>query len=259
MGIIDDSVNIAWRIDGRVSLLGHTLVEEAFMSENRISMYRKRRALGLCGRCDKPPVKGRSLCEVHLKDSIDSQIKQQAKNPAGFLEKRRARDKALRDRRLETGMCIFCGKRERDGDKIECDVCLRYKADHMLLSKARRRTKGLCEDCGKAAPSAEHSPVCIRCVFKRASARYFGNVSKANEFEALWHSQGGICPYSGIEMTIGVDAHIDHIIPLAKGGLHTIKNMQWANIHINRMKRDHLEDDFLDWVTKIYNHRVRQH
>ena len=45
--------------------------------------------------------------------------------------------------------------------------------------------------------------------------------------------------------------HIDHIIPLARGGSHTFDNIQILCYTCNFSKRDMLADEFFTWVRKI--------
>jgi 5-methylcytosine-specific restriction endonuclease McrA len=73
--------------------------------------------------------------------------------------------------------------------------------------------------------------------------------------------QKGRCALSGFPMTLGVNAELDHIIPVAKGGSRDISNTQWVLRVVNRMKRDLPESEFFTLIEALYKHmrhRVRK-
>ena len=41
--------------------------------EQQYRRYHERRAMGLCGKCDSPPVPGHALCERHRRDAKEAQ------------------------------------------------------------------------------------------------------------------------------------------------------------------------------------------
>lgn len=55
------------------------------------------------------------------------------------------------------------------------------------------------------------------------SARYKERVT-ARQLWALWRKQRGLCALSGRKL--GRDAHLDHLIPISKGGAHGIENLR---------------------------------
>jgi 5-methylcytosine-specific restriction endonuclease McrA len=65
---------------------------------------------------------------------------------------------------------------------------------------------------------------------------------------ALWlkDSQNQVCNYCGEPAE-----HTDHIIPLSKGGIHTLANLQRLCKYCNIAKSDQHEDDFLARVDRI--------
>jgi 5-methylcytosine-specific restriction endonuclease McrA len=48
----------------------------------------------------------------------------------------------------------------------------------------------------------------------------------------------GSCVYCEAAITRGVNAHLDHIIPVAKGGVNSVDNLVWACDQCNLLKRD---------------------
>ncbi len=60
----------------------------------------------------------------------------------------------------------------------------------------------------------------------------------------LFDEQNGKCAYCGCDLNES-GKHLDHIIPIAKGGLHTANNVHWVCPTCNLSKGDKLEDEWL--------------
>lgn len=66
-----------------------------------------------------------------------------------------------------------------------------------------------------------------------------------NEYlEFIYHEQNGKCMYCGCDLNES-GKHLDHIIPLSKGGKHTCTNIQWLCPTCNLSKGDKLEEEWL--------------
>lgn len=74
----------------------------------------------------------------------------------------------------------------------------------------------------------------------------------------MFNKQQGKCPYTGVELTIGVNAELDHKISRKLGGKDTLDNLQWVLSIVNTMKWCHLEKDFLNAVRLIYEHKLQE-
>lgn len=59
----------------------------------------------------------------------------------------------------------------------------------------------------------------------------------------LWKAQRGRCALSGRKL--GRDAHIDHIIPMAKGGATVLENLRFLDPDVNFARRAMLDEDFI--------------
>lgn len=65
------------------------------------------------------------------------------------------------------------------------------------------------------------------------------------EYEAfLFDEQNGKCAYCGCDLNES-GKHLDHIIPISRGGLHTAHNVHWTCPTCNLSKGDSLEDEWL--------------
>lgn len=65
------------------------------------------------------------------------------------------------------------------------------------------------------------------------------------ELATLWKTQRGRCVMTDRILT-RENAHLDHIVPLVRGGWSTISNLRWVHKDFNYAKRDLSDADFLD-------------
>ena len=65
----------------------------------------------------------------------------------------------------------------------------------------------------------------------------------AQDLAALWKRQRGRCALTG--RRLDKTAHLDHIVPRAKGGADDIENLRWVCDEANLAKRDLSDDDFI--------------
>lgn len=61
------------------------------------------------------------------------------------------------------------------------------------------------------------------------------------------------CALSGVDLEPSV-ASIDHIIPIASGGTHTMQNIHFVHAAVNRMKATASAEEFVLWCMKISDH-----
>jgi hypothetical protein len=70
----------------------------------------------------------------------------------------------------------------------------------------------------------------------------------------MFVSQNATCALTGFPLTLGLNAEVDHIQPLNKGGERDISNTQWVLGVVNRMKEDMDEKKFFALVKALYLH-----
>jgi 5-methylcytosine-specific restriction endonuclease McrA len=70
-----------------------------------------------------------------------------------------------------------------------------------------------------------------------------GSKITAKQLASLWRKQRGLCALTGWPLTR--EAHLDHAIPLALGGLTTIDNLRWLCATANRAKWNMLDSELL--------------
>lgn len=62
------------------------------------------------------------------------------------------------------------------------------------------------------------------------------------------------CPYCGEHLT-GANMHIDHVIPLSKGGTNTDNNVQLLCNVCNLAKSSMTEEQFFNWIKRVVKAR----
>ena len=76
-----------------------------------------------------------------------------------------------------------------------------------------------------------------------ARAQKIGSVRLGPELAKLWHKQRGCCALTGIRLN-RENAHLDHILPKARGGTNDISNLRWTCNTVNRAKHDLTDEEF---------------
>lgn len=71
---------------------------------------------------------------------------------------------------------------------------------------------------------------------------------------ALLEQQNYRCALSGVELTPET-ASADHKVPIARGGLHHISNLQIIDEKVNQAKGALMLDEFLDVCRRVVSHQ----
>lgn len=196
------------------------------------------------------------------------------------LEKKRARGKKRRQEFLASGLCSECGTDRDNPDLKLCKDCRdRVKSRNSARYK-KHQSEGKCYGCsapatGKFCPRCRSRSVewnknrrvqlyadgqciqcyenrdtpsgklCALCVVKGSARKWLGGAKHADDLLGLLESQGRLCPYSGRELVIGLNAVVDHKNPRSRGGSSSIDNLQWVDDEVNRAKTDMTHDEFI--------------
>lgn len=220
---------------GQPSVAGRAKCEHHLESARR---RRKAKGRKSCNNCSKPPLPGRAYCE------------------SCFIRIRNKFEQA-RQERESMGLCLSCGKLPPSPNRSLCQPCLDLRRDKAREYRQTRLAAGLCVRCGKTG-KLPHSSNCEVCFFKDLSNQTFGTVVEGEPLRNLFWANGGRCVYSNLPLTFGLDATLDHIVPVAKGGTDTIDNVQFVHSMANQMKWSYLESEFLGFIKAIYEHKKLQ-
>lgn len=152
-------------------------------------------------------------------------------------------------KRKQQGLCITCGKVPfTHGQK--CNICHESYLINVRLKRVERFNNGLCSFCDEQRVGVK---LCLKHYLQFTAKTHLRSTKRYNELHELYLNQKGICPYTGIKLSLGVDSSIDHIIPKSRGGSDDISNLQWVFYQANFMKGDMLHHEFLSLIKTIYN------
>jgi 5-methylcytosine-specific restriction endonuclease McrA len=71
--------------------------------------------------------------------------------------------------------------------------------------------------------------------------RGHGSVT-ANQLRDLWRKQRGKCAMTGLKLS-RTCCHVDHIVPIKRGGKNLIENMRWVHPFPNLVKGAKLDSE----------------
>ena len=144
---------------------------------------------------------------------------------------------------------------KRDKDKARERV-IRLGEDYKNMRKAYYVSKqdklklGLCSQSFECQnPVAGVTRFCLQhwmVVIAHAARRKVksGTIKvHASELLDLWNIQTGICPITGTALSPGVNAHLDHIVPTARGGDNSKSNLRFVHDSVNQIKGDMLDSE----------------
>jgi len=99
---------------------------------------------------------------------------------------------------------------------------------------------------------------CEKHWFEYVAKAHLGTMKRGSELKLLLEKQNYKCAYTGIVLIPALNASIDHKMPLSLDSeqYQKIENLQWVCLDINTMKRNHTEEDFLEYIKLIYENRL---
>lgn len=147
-------------------------------------------------------------------------------------------------KRKAAGLCRDCPQKAYG--KARCTDCIKR-------SKNRLKKRGRCVSCGGV--KSNNGYICHKCVFKNVAYKQLNNRSRWEELKALFEKQNGRCAVTGLEIQLGNNASIDHIIPTSRGGQNDIENLRWVHITFNRIKNNMTDGEMLSWIDRIIQHK----
>lgn len=228
----------------------------------RVGRSANRRLSNLCPRCGSPVNNRRTYCGTCLQDQREFRAARIAagsctgcSKPAKIghtmcprcLMKMKSCSSAIWNRRTKSGVCGKCGITPLVDERQICQPC----CDR---DKLRRRTlveSGICPRCG-SRPILRACTSCEVCWYKDKAGIHLGDRKKWEDLKSIFESQNGICKCTGLPMTLGMDASVDHIIPVTRGGSLDLSNLQFVIEWYNLLKSNHLPEEFADKIRIVY-------
>lgn len=201
--------------------------------ERARKLHQQRKDARLCLRCGKTAISGMTLCNSCAKENE---------------EKNKEKD----NRRKAGGLCPRCGKSVKSG-KIHCKSCLEKEREQ----DKQRVTAGLCMSCGGNTPALPNRIRCRTCTIKYVVKHNCKSIKLAKSLDMKLTNQLFRCPYTGIGLTIGENASIDHKVARANGGTNDLDNLEWVHRWRNRMKSDMGKDEFAEQLDQFLIETVK--
>jgi hypothetical protein len=201
-----------------------------------------------CDSCLSKRTERKNLCKAN---GICPRCMKNRSSPNSFMcSACNEKKKSLRKKLSDNGICVSCEKNSAINGSTYCAACLKRHRDR----RHNFKKQGLCVKCGSTP--APDNMFCEVCYLKETSYRHFGTTNYFKELKDIWKKQNQKCPYSGLQLVLGSNTELDHVVPKSKGGGLTIKDVQWVYSIVNKMKWDSTEPEFLSLVAKIYNNKV---
>lgn len=171
------------------------------------------KAKGICCQCGREKAaKGRSFCLncLDLRSVYYYRHRQgmSEEKKAEYREKAAKSHKKLYDERKAAGICVDCGKKKAEGNRIRCGICLekqRKRQENIrrqndnIIPKELFGVDGRCVCCGRPV-RGEGEKCCERCYEKITKAGVKGRANidyKAHRWNTdnklIYKNKGGRC------------------------------------------------------------------
>lgn len=166
------------------------------------------KAKGICCQCGREKAaKGRSYCLNCLDKISISGYKYRAtwseEKKAEYLKRAAKHHKRLYNERKAAGICVDCGKKKAEENRVRCGICLdkqRRRQEEIrrrngIIPRALYGVDGNCACCGRPV-RGENEKCCERCYEKITKA---GVKGRANiDYKAhRWRAENSIKRHSG--------------------------------------------------------------
>ncbi len=153
-------------------------------------------------------------------------------------------------RKKQLGLCVQCVNIVVIGQS-RCEKCLSQRRSYYNLKRKNAEQKNLCTNCFKSA-SLENSKFCEICYYKRTSLNHFKTIQCWKYLKEKFQNQNEKCALSGLIITLGLNAELDHITPRSQQGCDELENVQWILSKVNHIKAGLVEKDLFILIKSIY-------
>lgn len=150
---------------------------------------------------------------------------------------------------------FYSNKSKRDGFSVYCKECIKndshdyYKKNkeecRERLNNWRNKNREYVRERDKKYREENLDYFYNKARERKLAQKKVSDGTVTLEYEQyLYDEQNGKCAYCGCNLNES-GKHLDHIVPLSKGGLHTANNVHWTCPTCNLSKGDKLEDEWL--------------
>lgn len=165
-------------------------------------------------------------------------------------EKLRLATKNWRSKQYKKGLCTLCTESAVSKTAYFCERHQKYsRAFQKKLYYERSKQKGVCVMCGRNSVQPGHK-LCEKH-YLTAIGKNHKPVLNWKDLKLILKQQNYKCFTTGEDLILGDNAHLDHIVPISKGGLHEISNVRWVIKAFNRAKYDLTDEEFSELCIKF--------
>ncbi len=149
------------------------------------------------------------------------------------------------------GKCITCRKLNTT-PYSKCSLCLNKSNSYLKKARLEAKITGKCLSCLKVN-RLDNLILCLDCWFKEKARLHLGSSHRTGELKVLWSKRKGKCYYTNIELIPGVNASIDHKLPISKypNSINNIDNLVWCAIRVNEGKQDQTSEEYIDLCRQV--------
>lgn len=171
-------------------------------------------------------------------------------------EYNKERSKKLIAKRKARGLCTKCGGQRETPEYVTCGTCRQKSAAYLRSLRAvnpepyrewvrnnREKIRESSRKFGRMHPEVIRMKNHDRRALKRGNGGRYTEV----EIKLLFEKQEGKCFYCGdlIYSSFDKELHVDHKVPLSRGGVNSIENIALACSKCNLRKYDKTAEEFL--------------
>ena len=172
------------------------------------------------------------------------------------------RQREIRLTRRQSGLCYDCGCVVGILSSVRCDECYTKKKNQDRRFREWRKSSGLCVKCGSDdVVTSGESARCLDCYMKTSASKIRIRTGYDISWKVLkskWIEQNGLCAITGMKLTPGLDANLDHIIPVSRcAEPNDYSNIRWVYYRVNHAKYDMTDGEFVEFIDML--HRSLHH
>lgn len=172
---------------------------------------------------------------------------------------REEKDRILAGRRQTLSARTDEQKRDTAAKKRASHASLSADAKLVIKAKAlkwreHQIANGLCVCCRDVATARLH---CDHHWFVSIGQNHGIRAKDIETIKSIWDDQRGVCPLSGERLVKGVNASLDHIVPVVRGGDNSRSNLRWIIKAANFIKGDMTDADFIALCQRVARHQEK--
>jgi len=203
------------------------------MKERMSTLRAERKEEGLCGTCGFAPLSN---------EHIEKCLTKTAKSRQFYTSRGLCRDcKEPLTSEIHKEKCHF------PINSIEHEPCKLHSSEMKRKQYQKAIETNTC--VGHSGRIAVTRGRCEECWFRSMARGALGSKSDWKSLEKLAITQNYLCAYTGEKIIPGVNASIDHKIPLSRKGTKTIDNIHWVIWETNKFKNSLTHEELLSIST----------